>query len=205
MKSQKLHRYIGLAMLIPMLCWAATGVVFFIKPGYKGAYERLNLKTYPIEETVTLPKNSGWTEVRLLKSILGSHLLVKSYGKTLHLDPDTLELAPIPGESELKSLFEDITSHNLERYGSIARVEGTKAYTSNDIEVALDWNTLSFTQKGKDREIIGILYKVHYLQWTPWDGLNQVIGILGLILLTILSVLGIKLYISNKRQVKKKT
>lgn len=68
----------------------------------------------------------------------------------------------VPNKLQLKQLFEDAVSHNKERYGSIGRVEGTTAYTTTGITVALNWNELKFTQKGVDREIISLLYKVHY-------------------------------------------
>ena len=46
MKTRALHRVIGLVMLLPMTGWAITGAVFFLKPGYQGAYEILPVKTY---------------------------------------------------------------------------------------------------------------------------------------------------------------
>ena len=41
MRARILHRIIGIALLLPFFGWAITGMVFFIKPGYAGAYEIL--------------------------------------------------------------------------------------------------------------------------------------------------------------------
>lgn len=49
MKTRKLHRVIGLVMLLPLFGWAITGFIFFLKPGYEGAYELLQLKTYSVD------------------------------------------------------------------------------------------------------------------------------------------------------------
>ena len=59
MTLRKLHRLVGIVMLLPFVGWAITGAIFFIKPGYGGAYEALAIKTYPIETTVTLPSSTS--------------------------------------------------------------------------------------------------------------------------------------------------
>ena len=65
-------------MVLPFIAWAVTGVYFFIKPGYKAAYESLPIKTYAITDTIKLKGNQDWLETRIIKSILGTHLLVKT-------------------------------------------------------------------------------------------------------------------------------
>ena len=197
---RKIHRYIGLVMLLPMFGWSITGLVFFIKPGYEGAYEILKLKTYPLDTETTLPGDAEWLDARLVKSVLGHHLLVNSYGVALHLHPKTLEEQPIPDAEQLVRLFDDTIAHNIERYGTIERIQQTTAYTSTGIKIVLDWPTLTFTQTGLDQKLIDTLYKVHYLQWTPWQGMNQVLGIFGLFLVAALSALGMKIYLGGRRK-----
>ena len=51
---RKFHRLVGLVMLLPLITWAATGAVFFIKPGYGAAYDALPIRTYPIEGSITV-------------------------------------------------------------------------------------------------------------------------------------------------------
>lgn len=199
MNSRKIHKIIGLILILPMLGWTLTGIIFFIKPGYNGAYEQLAFKTYPLEKSFSIPASKTWKEVRLIKSILGYHLLVKSEGKTEHLDPVSLLPKAMPSELQYKYLLQDSLSGNKERYGEVLDINGDIASTSNDIEIKLNWNNFTLYQKGQDTKLINLLYKIHYLQWTPFKAFNQLVGIVGLLLLITLTFFGIKLYVSNRQ------
>ena len=198
MLSRKLHRRIGLLMLAPLLAWALSAIVFLIKPGYENAYEILKLKTYPLERSVTIPAASHWQKVHLVQSILGDHLLVQKNNKLFHLSPLTLQEKPLPEASEFKRLLADTLSQNPQRYGEIVKIDKNIAYTSTGIEVELHWNTLTFSQRGRDRKIIDLIYKIHYLQWTPWSMVNNVFSIVGLLFLITLTGLGIKVYFTKR-------
>lgn len=196
-KSRKLHKIIGLILVLPMLGWTITGVIFFIKPGYQGAYEQLSVKTYPLSESIALQPKRDWQEMKLVSTILGDHLLVKTKSKTKHLDPNSLLPKLEPSETEFKALLLDAFTDNSARYGEIIKLDGLSAQTNTGVEVKLDWNSLRLSQKGQDTELINLLYKVHYLQWTSHKGVDQVIGVLGLILLILLTILGVRLYLKK--------
>ena len=106
-------------MLLPFVGWAITGALFFIKPGYSGAYETLIVKTYPLDMPVTLPSNPAWLEARYLKTVLGEHLLVRTASGWTHLDPKTLEGKPAPSEADVRALLGEAFTANPERYGHI--------------------------------------------------------------------------------------
>lgn len=197
-KSRKLHKITGLILVLPMLAWTITGLIFFIKPGYQGAYEQLSIKTYPLSASLVVIPKKEWREVRLIHSILGEHLLVKLDNKTVHLDPVSLAVKAIPSEQELKTLLRDAFSRNSERYGDILRVNGLSAKTTTGVEVKLDWANLRLSQSGQDTQLINQLYKIHYLQWTGHQTVDQFLGVLGLILLISLTLLGVRLYIKKK-------
>jgi hypothetical protein len=199
MNNRKIHTIIGLILILPMLGWTFTGLVFFLKPGYKGAYEQLTLKTYPLEKSFSIPASQAWEEVRLIRSILGYHLLVKSSGKIEHLDPVSFMAKPIPTSSQYQALLLDAISKNKERYGEIVNITGDYAKTTNGIDITLDWNNFKLSQKGSDTRLINTLYKIHYLQWSPFKGLNEILGIIGLLLLITLTLVGIKIYVDNKK------
>ncbi len=196
-KSRKLHKIIGLILVLPMLGWTITGIIFFIKPGYQGAYEQLSIKTYPLNESIALQPKRDWKEMKLVSTILGDHLLVKSNNKTEHLDPNSLLLKPAPSEAEFKALLLDAFTGNSERYGDVINLDGLSAQTNTGVEIKLDWNNLRLSQKGQDTQLINLLYKVHYLQWTSHKGVDQVLGVLGLILLILLTILGVRLYLKK--------
>ncbi|XOV77623.1 MAG: PepSY domain-containing protein [Aestuariibacter sp.] len=198
MKSRRIHKIIGLILVLPMLGWTITGLIFFIKPGYQEAYEQVALKTYPLEQQLTIKPASQWEDVRLIKTILGHHLLVKINGQVEHLDPVSLEAKTAPSNTDLKLLVEDALSSNKSRYGDVVLIDGTHAQTSTGIDINLDWSSLRLSQNGDDTKLINLLYKIHYLQWSPFKGVNQILGIMGLLLLITLTVLGIKLYIKAR-------
>lgn len=198
MKTRKLHRVIGWVMLLPLFGWAITGFIFFVKPGYEGAYELLQLKTYPVDGGNTVLKTDpSWLEFRCLKTILGNHLLVRTSQGWQHLDPATLAVKAKPTEDEIKKLLSDAFSANPQRYGQVAKIEGATATTTTNVRVALNWHRLSLQQTGKDTERIDWLYKIHYLQWTGVKWADRTLGMLGLALIVVLSILGLKLLLKR--------
>jgi len=154
-------------MLLPLLGWAATGAVFFVKPGYAGAYEQLALRTYPLDDNLPV-RIQAWREARLVKTILGAHLLVRTDGGPQHLDPVTLRIVPVPPPEKLRLLFEDAFTANPDRYGRVATQAGATAHTTTGVDVTLDWNRLTLQQRGRDTDRIEMLYRIHYLQWTGY-------------------------------------
>jgi hypothetical protein len=197
MKTRALHRIIGLVMLLPLTGWAVTGAVFFLKPGYGNAYDLLQVKTYPLEPKFELQGDSSWLEVRLVKTILGEHLLARTSNGWVHLDPRSLERKPEPSIDEVRALVTDAVSANPARYGQISGVKGNTITTDTGVLIELDWTRLTLAQRGKDTGRIDLLYKIHYLQWTGVNGLDKVLGALGIILVLVLSALGARLFFSR--------
>lgn len=190
MKLRKLHRLLGVVLLLPFFGWALTGLVFFLKPGYAAAYEVLTPKTYPLTEAVSVQPEASWREVRYVRTILGDHLLVRSTEGALHLDPKTKQPRSRPNETELKLLLRDAFSVNPTRYGEVTSINGDSISTSTGIRVMLDWSSLSLQQRGPDTDRIDWLYRVHYLQWTGFKNIDKVLGLTGLGLVLILTTLG---------------
>jgi hypothetical protein len=192
MSVRSLHRLVGLVLLLPFLGWAATGIVFFVKPGYGGAYEQLSVKTYPLEGTAIVA-SPDWHEFRLVRTVLGEHLLARTENGWQQLQPLTLLPSQPPAEDALRQLLEDAFTANPARYGRILRVENDTALTDTGVEVRLDWQRLGLQQKGGDTALLDALYRVHYLQWTGIALVDQVLGLLGLGLLILMTLLGARL------------
>ncbi len=185
-------------MLLPLFGWAITGFVFFIKPGYEGAYELLQPKTYPLDKPIAVTPAPSWLEFKYLKTVLGDHLLVRTVQGWQQLDPATLSLRKKPTNDEINTLLMDAFSTNPGRYGQISEINGNVATTSTNVRVTLDWNRLSLQQRGSDTDRIDRLYKIHYLQWTGVKWLDRVLGVVGLALVAILSILGLLLWFKLK-------
>lgn len=192
MTTRTLHRTLGVVMILPFVGWAITGAVFFVKPGYAGAYEQLAVRTYPLDDSLAL-KGQAWREARLLKTILGTHLVVRTDAGWRNLDPATLKIAPVPSQDRLRLLFEDAFTANPDRYGRVATQVDLTARTTTGVDVTLDWNRVALQQHGRDTDRIDMLYRIHYLQWTGIKALDNVLGLLGLVLLVTLTYLGVRL------------
>ena len=197
MTTRSLHRVIGLVMLLPLAGWAVTGAIFFLKPGYAGAYELLQVKTYPLETNIAIQLEPSWTEARFVKTILGDHLLAHTSRGWLHLDPLTRQPEPEPSADDLEALVTDAFSANPARYGRVASIDGNLITTNTGVRVELDWNRLALTQRGKDTDRLDAFYKIHYLQWTGITGIDKVLGALGILLVLTLSLLGARLFFSK--------
>ncbi|ARD44488.1 hypothetical protein A3Q33_09315 [Colwellia sp. PAMC 21821] len=181
-----------------MVGWTLTGLVFFIKPGYQGAYEQLSVKKYPLGQSLTITPQENWQEIKLVQTVLGQHLLVKANNKSEHLDPVSMLVKPEPTTLEFTTLLNDAFASNKVRYGEIVSTNGLSAHTSTGVDVALNWKSLRLSQTGQDTQLINLLYQIHYLQWTPFKALNQVLGIVGLVLLISLTFLGVRIYIKPR-------
>lgn len=190
MKRKTLHKLLGLLLLAPLFIWALSGTIFFLKPGYQAAFAPLALKTYPLASTGTVIPKPQWQELRLLRTALGNHLLVKEHGQYRHLDSSTLLPAAPPTQSQLRLLLTEAMASDPERYGYLTRLADNIGYTSTGVELTLDWNRLQLRQQGDDTRLINGVYRMHYLQWTPYAGLNRVLGFVGLAMLLGLALSG---------------
>ncbi|MDO6693800.1 hypothetical protein Q4574_10915 [Aliiglaciecola sp. 3_MG-2023] len=196
MKSRKVHRIIGLMLILPMIGWVITGFIFFTKPGYQGAFDQLAIKTYPLQQSFVIEPASNWLEAKVVRTILGHHLLVKTRDGFAHLDPISYQPKEVADNAGLQLLINDTFSHDSKRYGVVSSIEGHKALTNTGVEVTVNWTNLTLRQSGQDTKLIDLLYKIHYLQWTWSEGFNQIFGFLGLVLLILLTLFGIKIFIS---------
>ena len=193
MRTRTVHRVIGIILLIPLVGWAITGLVFFIKPGYTGAYEVLTPKFYPINNQVLISENPNWLEVRYLRTILGDHLLVRTDSGWLNLNPNDKRPRSAATDDETRRLVQDAFSMNPKRYGQILSLNGNTVTTDTGVVVTIDWNRMSLQQTGKDTKWIDSLYRIHYLQWTGIRSIDRAVGLTGITLVLILTGLGASL------------
>ena len=186
---RKQHRLLGGILLLPFIAWSLTGVFFLVRPAYEQAYSVLSPKTYSADQ-INISAQPEWQEVRLLKTVLGLHLLVKQEGGWQQLDPDSLEVRATPVEADLVSFVEDAISQDTLRYGELLPGESDPFRTSTGVTIAVDWDSLSLYQQGLDTRWIDRIYRIHYLQWTGIAFLDTILGVAGLLLLLLMTVTG---------------
>ena len=171
--------------------------MFFIKPGDQAALCYLVVKTYPINTALQLMPLPEWQEIKLLQTVLGTHLLVKQSGGWQQLDLNDFTVRPQPSDDDLQLLIKDAISVDPKRYGEQLLKTEQGFITETAVQIQLDWASLSLSQQGKDTELINNLYKAHYLQWTGQKTLDQALGVIGLILLILTTALGIRLLVRH--------
>jgi hypothetical protein len=196
--TRRWHRLLGLTLLLPLCGWIATGVIFFIKPGYAGAYDMPAIRTYAMSAMPAGPLPAGTLEARSLRTILGEHLLVRTKDSWIQYDPVTLRPAQPANAAEVRALIDDAVRENRQRYGQIVSVNGLTARTSTGVEIRLDWSSLSLQQRGADTDRIDLFYRIHYLQWTGIKSVDRILGIAGLALLLALTILGFRLSFARR-------
>lgn len=199
MSSRKIHQVLGLILLLPFVGWIATGVVFLIKPGYADAYERIEVRTYPFSLQLKIPQAQQWLEVRSMKTALGEHLLVRDASGWQHLKALDLQPFPRPHNRLLQQLVSEAVAIRPERYGQVIGSDGDQFYTSTDVVLTLDWNTLSLHQVGADTRLIKALYRIHYLEWFANPTANRILGIGGLLALLLLVICGVVVYFKSRQ------
>lgn len=194
----RIHRFLGWCLILPFFVWAFTGLVFFIKPGYQAAFSYLTVKTYPISNAVQLTPQPEWQEIKLLQTVLGPHLMVKQSDRWQQLNLTDFTVRPQPSADDLLRLIKDAMSVDSKRYGEQLLKTEQGFVTDTGVQIQLDWASLSLSQQGKDTELINNLYKAHYLQWTGQKTLDQVLGVIGLVLLMLTTVVGVRLLIRRR-------
>ena len=189
MITRKQHRLLGGILLLPFIAWSLTGVFFLVRPAYEQAYSVLSPKTYSADQ-INISAQPEWQEMRLLKTVLGLHLLVKQEGGWQQLDPDSLEVRATPVEADLVSFVKDAISQDTLRYGELLPGESDPFRTSTGVTIAVNWDSLSLYQQGLDTRWIDRIYRIHYLQWTGIAFLDTILGVAGLLLLLLMTATG---------------
>lgn len=191
MNTYKLHRYLGYALILPVILWALTGAFFLIKPGYKNAYEQLQIISYPLSSTLPLTPRPEWQEIAISRSILGSHYRIKVANKWQHINPLNNQTLSEPSSQSIISLLQDAIKHNPARYGSVLNYQDGVALTDTKVKLMFDWPRLSLRQQGADSRFFNTMYDIHYLRWTGNKVFDQWFGYIGLGLLVLMALTGV--------------
>lgn len=200
MRVRHWHRLLGLVLLLPLVGWAVTGLVFFFKPGYAAAYAPLEARRLGQAAPLALEPHSEWLEVRALRTVLGDHLLVRTAEGWRHLRAENLAPWPRPKPDTLRPLIADAIASDAGRYGSVERVDGETFVTSTGARITLDWDTLSLGQRGRDTDRIDAIYRIHYLQWTGIKAIDRVLGLAGIAGVLTLAIFGLRLLLQKQEE-----
>lgn len=178
MSWAKVHRWLAIVLVVLLVVWSVTGLLFHLKPGWDRAYDMLSAER-------------GKTET--LDTVLGP--LTRTGGK----------LATPLTEDQATQLAKDAISRSAHasEYGALQRVVTDEAsvklvYANATVSVARASARIS--QTGSDTSRIDWLYRIHYLQWTGNASVDKILAIVGLALIWAVMIPGIVLFVRRLRR-----
>lgn len=182
---RRVHRILGAVLVLPLLLWTATGLLFLVKPGWSGAYEPLSaIDDAPVELDGLVPladlEQGDVTRVDLVSTALGPVFRVELAGGETRLVEASSgrALSPLtPEAGERIAVAAAARAGARERYGAVTAVREETSAIAVDFEggatVHVSRTDLALSQSGSDTAFIDALYRVHYLQWTGVGALDR--------------------------------
>jgi hypothetical protein len=176
-----------------------------VKPGYKNAYEQLQITSYPLTSTLPLLPKPEWQAIAIHRSILGSHYRVKVDQQWQHINPLDNQIQAEPSPQSIINLLQDAVKHNPDRYGTVLNYQNGIAFTDTKVKLMFDWSQLNLRQQGADSRFFNTMYDIHYLRWTGNKVFDLWFGYIGLGLLVLMALTGVVMVRKSVHKIKAKT
>ena len=210
MSWAKAHRWLAIVLVVLLVVWSVTGLLFHLKPGWARAYDMLSAERGgPLRpSTLAAPAVVGdeVTSLQLIDTALGPLYRVTSAAGPALFDARTgARRSPLPVD-DAKALVLDAIgrSAHASEYGEIvtAEVRGDTAVIalSGGATVEVGLSSARMSQRGGDTERIDWLYRIHYLQWTGNKAVDKVLAIGGLALIWAVIIPGLVLFVRRFRR-----
>jgi uncharacterized iron-regulated membrane protein len=202
---RRLHRWLAIVLVIPLIVWSLTGLLFHWKPGWSRAYDMLDAeKPGPLSH---LDKLAGVlaaeavTHVEMFETTLGPLARITTAKGDELWDPETgLRRSPLAIDAA-QALAVDAMSRSPHHaaYGAIKQVSATSTTVTLELVagpvVEIGRNDARLSQRGPDTERIEWLYRIHYLQWTGNKAVVRVLALVGLLLIWLVLIPGVVLFV----------
>ena len=200
---RRIHRILGAVLVLPLLLWTGTGLLFLVKPGWSGAYEMLSaFRDEPLapQDLVPLAAIDGAhpSRAELGTTVLGPVYRMREADGTERLVDARSGATISPLDQELcAQVAADAASRAQasSRYGTISstRVDGDAVWVTftGGAAVRVGRSSLSVSQSGSDTALIDALYRVHYLQWTGIAGIDRTLELAAIVGTWALAGLGV--------------
>lgn len=205
---RRLHRWLAIVLVIPLIVWSLTGLLFHLKPGWSRAYDMLEAeKPGPplhLAKLATVLAEQPVTHIEMFETAIGPLARITT-GKGDELyDPDTgTRRSPLAIDAAQALAVDAIArSPHHSAYGAIVRVSSTEITVKLELAegpvVEIGRNDARLTQRGPDTDRIDWLYRIHYLQWTGSKPVDKVLALAGLILIWLVLIPGVVLFVRRK-------
>jgi uncharacterized iron-regulated membrane protein len=209
MTWSRIHRWLAIVLVIPLIVWSVTGLLFHLKPGWSRAYDMLSaerpLATLPAATPDAIAQAAGGPVQRLevFGSALGPLYRITLADRTLLLDASLHARSPLSVE-DARVLAADAIAHSSHAaaYGVIhsARITGDSVRIETAAAtIDVDRASGTIAQRGSDTDRIDWLYRMHYLSWTGNRTLDKLLAIVGLALIWLVMIPGVVLFVRRRR------
>ena len=209
MTWRRLHRWLAIGLVVPLIVWSITGLLFHLKPGWARAYDMLDVARADAKLNVT---NLGPLEVAIggetlqrlevFDTAIGPLARVTTTANASALYDATTGARRSPlSPDEARALTVDAIARSPHRadYGQPASVTSTddtvRVTLSGGAVVEVGRSDARLSQRGPDTDRIDWLYRIHYMQWTGNHAVDRVLAVLALALIWAVLVPGLVLFV----------
>ncbi len=218
---RRIHRILGPILALPLILWMVTGLLFHIKHRYTEAYEVLAVPRASADwaQARMSPGDVIGRGLAAAPLVLEMHptgriaYFGKQGNRPVAIDATTGEIL-IEASVETARLWVASAlakSSNRQRYGSelsaqvtsmVSARTGTKNPAlamefSGGKNVQVDLITGEITQTGALNQFIDATYRLHYLQWTPWNAVNIALVLCSIPLILFLALTGLRMALAR--------
>jgi uncharacterized iron-regulated membrane protein len=199
----RLHRWAAIALVAPLVVWSITGLLFHLKPGWKRAYDMVSIER-PLTDTNVASVQSlpPFKRLELFGTALGP--MYRLDGSSL-IDAHTLKPRSPLSIDDARALAQDAVAQSSQRAGYGALIDAKADDSTVHVQFAnamvdVDRASGSVYQHGADTARIDWLYRIHYLKWTNIPKVDRVLAVIGLALIWLAMVAGIRLFLRRYRR-----
>jgi hypothetical protein len=207
---RRVHRWLAIVLVIPLVVWSLTGLLFHLKPGWSRAYDQLDPArparpgAVHLERLASALAEQSITHLELFDTAIGPLARVATpRGDELYDAASGTKRSPLPIDAAQALAVDAIArSPHASDYGAVSRVTSTE--TSVRLELAagpvveVGRNDARISQRGPDTDRIDWLYRIHYLQWTGNRALDRVLAVFGLVLIWLVLIPGVVLFVRRR-------
>ncbi|MDQ3369119.1 MAG: PepSY domain-containing protein [Myxococcota bacterium] len=215
MSWARVHRWLGIGLVVLLAVWSITGLLFHLKPGWDRAYDQLSAErrasslqlagVAPVGTLRASAADAAIVRVELFDTALGALYRITTTQGTELVDATTgLPWPPLDAAAARTLASDAITrSPHRDAYGAITDVvldeQVARLRFASGAVVEVGRRDARISQRGPDTDRIDWLYRIHYLQWTGHRGVDRVLSLLGLALIWAVLVPGIVLFVRRVR------
>lgn len=205
-----IHRWLAILLVVPLVVWSITGLLFHLKPGWARAYDMLDAeRPEPALHAAQLAplETIGGDPIQHLDvfdTALGPLARVTTAKATALYDVATGKPRSPLSQDDAKLLALDAISRSPHRsdYGEPTTITTMPelvriVFGSTTVEVGR--NDARISQRGADTDRIDWMYRIHYLQWTGHKTVDRVLAVVGLLLIWAVLIPGLVLFVRRLR------